>query len=158
MIQLFNRIKVFLDEQKVEYIVKTHLPTSTSEDSARERGEPLKIGAKALLVKDNTHFVLVIVPADRRLDTGKLKKILHSQNLRFATAEELKQLTGCEKGAVPPFGHLLGMGVEMIVDEALFGEEYLAFNAGSLEVSIKMKTADYKRIIQPKTGIFSVPG
>ena len=38
----------------------------------------------------------------------------------------------------------------MIVDKKLFEEEYMAFNAGSLEHSIKMKTKDYRDIIKPK--------
>ena len=145
---LFDIIKQLLDEHSIWYLIKHHPPTTTSEDSARERGEPLKIGAKALLVKDDTHFVLLVLPANRKLDTKKVKKILGSRNLRFASPEELKQLTGCEKGAVPPFGNLLG--VDMIVDQAQFEEEFMAFNAGSLETSIKMKSAGYRQLVQPR--------
>lgn len=143
---LFNRIIEFLDAHTVNYTVIEHPPTPTSEDSARYRGEPLKIGAKALVVKTDTEFLLAVIPADRKLDTKALKKIANSRNLRFATPEELKEKTGCEKGAVPPFGELLG--IPMMVDPALFAEEDMAFNAGSLEKSIKMKTADYRRIVR----------
>ena len=108
------------------------------------------------MVKSDREFVLTIFPADRRLDTGALKKILGTKNLCFATPEELKQLTGCEKGAVPPFGNLLG--VRMIVDRAQFEEEFMAFNAGSLERSIKMKTTDYQQVVQPEKGMFSLRG
>ena len=73
---------------------------------------------------------------------------MNSKNLRFATPEELKEMAGVEKGAVPPFGPLFG--VEMIVDTTLFENEFMAFNAGSLETSIKMRTEDYKRIVNPR--------
>ena len=62
-----------------------------------------------------------------------------------ATLEELKEVVGVEKGAVPPLGPLFG--VEMIVDSKLFENEFMAFNAGSLETSIKMRTHDYKKVV-----------
>ncbi|MBI2146120.1 hypothetical protein HYU22_02160 [Candidatus Woesearchaeota archaeon] len=150
---LFQKIKEFLDQHQVNYKVIEHSPTPTSEDSARLRGEPLKIGAKALVLKTDDSFLIVVIPANCKLDTKKLKKILHTRNLRFATPDELHEKTGCEKGAVPPFGELVGLPI--IVDGALFEEEYMAFNAGSLEKSIKMKTADYQKIIQPRVDSFS---
>jgi len=151
--ELFDKIKELLDQHQITYEVKKHAPTPTSEDSARERGEPIKIGAKAMVMKADDAFILVILPADKRIDSKKVKDIFHVKNLRFATPEELKEKTGCEKGAVPPFGDLLHLS--MIVDQAIFQEEYLAFNAGSLQHSIKMKTSDYQKIVQPKIESFS---
>lgn len=151
--KIFSRIVELLDKNQIQYVSKRHAPTLTSADSARERGEPLKIGAKALLVKTDKEFLLAVLPADRRLDTKALREIVHSKNIRFATAEELLNLTGLVPGSVPPFGNILG--IKMFVDEALFREEYMAFNAGSLEISIKMKTADYKKIINPMIHSFS---
>src|SRR3989338_1932174 len=145
---LFKNIKALLDQHGITYEEKHHVPTKTSEESAAARGEPLKIGAKALLVKAKDEFVLCIIPADKRLDTKKVKETLKSKDLRFADEEELKKVTGCVKGAVPPFGHLLG--VKMIVDKTLFEEENMAFNAGSLEHSIKMKTKDYRNLTPPE--------
>ncbi|PIZ51654.1 hypothetical protein COY27_02975 [Candidatus Woesearchaeota archaeon CG_4_10_14_0_2_um_filter_33_13] len=141
---LFEVIKAFLNEQEVKYEIVHHKPTPTSEDSARERGESIKIGAKALLMKAD-QFLLVVIPADKRLDSKKLRGILKTKKLRFSTEDELKEITGMEKGALPPFGNLLGL--RMIVDKTIFNEEWMAFNAGSLTDSIKMKTEDYKRIL-----------
>ena len=145
---LLDQIKLLLKENGITYKEICHAPTKTSEESAVARREPLKIGAKALLVKAKDEFVLCIIPADKRLDTKKVKETLKSKDLRFADEEELKKVTGCVKGAVPPFGHLLG--VKMIVDKTLFEEENMAFNAGSLEHSIKMKTKDYRNLTPPE--------
>src|SRR3989338_8260014 len=101
---LFQKIRDFLNQHQIPYTIIEHLPTPTSEDSARLRGEPLKIGAKALVLKTDDSFLMAVIPADRQLDTKKLKKLLHTRNLRFATPDELREKTGCEKGAVPPFG------------------------------------------------------
>ncbi len=144
---LTDKIIHFLEQHHVEFQRKDHAPTPTSQDSARERGEPIKIGAKALLVKAGTEFVLCVLPADRRLDTKKVKTILNSKTLDFASKEELFEKTGLIPGAVPPFGNL--MGLKMIVDTALFEEEYMAFNVATLTSSLKIKTVDYRRSVQP---------
>ncbi|MBS3177077.1 hypothetical protein J4457_07660 [Candidatus Woesearchaeota archaeon] len=151
---LLQQIKNLLEQHNITFQLKQHLPTITSEDSARERGEPINIGAKALLIKTDDGFHLCVLPADRRMDMEKLKVIFNSKKVRMATGEELTQVTGCTKGAVPPFGNLIG--VDMIVDKAQFDEEYMAFNAGSLMHSIKMKTKDYLNCINPKIEEFSI--
>src|SRR3989344_3558785 len=148
MTTLLTQIQELLDSQQVTNKIKHHPAVRTSEEAAQARGESLQIGAKALLVKDDIHFVLLVLPAHLKLDTKKAKKVLNSRNLRFATSEELMQIVNVEKGAVPPFGPLFN--VEMIVDHKLFENEFMTFNAGSLETSIKMRTQDYKRIINPR--------
>lgn len=153
MSTLTEQIIELLNHHHLKYILKEHAPTPTSDDSARERGESKKIGAKALLFKTDQIFTLCILPADRLIDSKKLKEILNIKKIRMATLEELKEHTSCDKGAVPPFGHLVN--TNMIVDSALFEEEYMAFNAGSLTISIKMKTQDYKNIIKPTTASFT---
>ncbi len=156
MTSLAEKIINFLEQHQITYTQKEHAPTSTSDDSARERGESKKIGAKALLFKIDNYFILTILPATRQVDSKMLKTIYRAQKIRMATLEELQTQTGCEKGAVPPFGLLLSeTGIPMIVDQALFDEEYMAFNAGSLTTSIKMKTSDYEKIINPKIENFT---
>ncbi len=153
---LTQKIIDLLNQHQIEYIIKEHAPTPTSEDSARERGESKKIGAKALLFKIDQEFILCILPADRKIDSKAIKTSYNAKNMRMATLVELQQQTGCEKGAVPPFGNLIEPNpITMIVDKALFEEEFMAFNAGSLTTSIKIKTQEYKKIINPKTASFS---
>ncbi len=152
---VFHTIVKLLEEHHCQYQVKEHPPTRTSEESAFHRGEPLKIGAKAMVLKTDQTFVMAVLPADRKIDSSKLKIIFSTKNLRFATPEELYTLTGLVPGAVPPFGFLFG--IEMILDKTLLEEENMAFNAGSLEKSIKMETEEYRRIVKPRIEEFSVP-
>lgn len=144
---LFDDICSLLNQHGVVYEIKQHPPTRTSEESAQHRGEPLKIGAKALLLKTDNYFLLTVIPANRKLDMKKVRTAHPTKNLRLATPEELWSVAHCEKGAVPPFGPL--MNIIMAVDQRLFEEEYMAFNAGSLEISIKMKSSDYRRSVYP---------
>ncbi|MBT4446991.1 hypothetical protein HOA92_05630 [archaeon] len=150
---VFEKIVSLLDSHSVQYTVIEHAPTPTSEDSAKARGESIKIGAKALLVKGKKGFVVAVMPANRRLDTKKFRKIIASKSLRFASIEELMELTGLPKGALPPFGTVVGL--PLYVDSSLFEEEWMAFNAGDLCKSIKMKTVDFRRVGGFEEGEFS---
>jgi len=116
----------------------------TSEEAARVRGTPLEAGAKALLVRAEERFVHCVLPAHLKADNARLRGLLGTRKLRFATPEELLALTGCVPGAVPPFGNLFGLPV--LVDEALCRNERVAFNAGSNAVSITMRCADLVRL------------
>ena len=149
---VFIRITKLLDEHHAEYQIKNHPPARTSEESALHRGESLKIGAKAMLLRADTGFVMAVLPADRKINSNNLKKVLSVKSLRFATPEELKEITCLVPGSVPPFGSLFN--IPMLVDKSLLEEEYMAFNAGSLEKSIKMKTGDYVKIVQPTFASF----
>ena len=145
---LFSKIKQFLDENNISYQTYNHPETLTSKQAAEYRKVPLKIGAKAILLKEKKGFVVAVLPADRKLDSKKVKTLLQSKKLRFSTEEELEELTGCTKGCLPPFGRFFDLPI--IVDKKLFDEEEMAFNAGSLTDSIKMKTADYDKLINPR--------
>ena len=132
-----------------------HAPTLTSEDSARARGEPLGCGAKALLVKADGKFLLLVIPADRKLASRLVKQSLGVKELRFASAEELAALTGLPAGAVPPIGAPI-LPFPLYADAAI-GREFphVAFNAGTREDSVIMAAADWERVFQPTRAVLT---
>lgn len=138
-----TRLLAFLREHQIAFRLMTHAPVFTSEEAARVRGTPIQAGAKALVLLAADRPVHAVLPAALRADNAKLRAILGTRTLRFATPEELLALTGCLPGAVPPFGNLFGLPV--LVDEALAAREEIVFNAGSNAVSILMRAADFLR-------------
>jgi prolyl-tRNA editing enzyme YbaK/EbsC (Cys-tRNA(Pro) deacylase) len=96
------------------------------------------------VVRADDRPVHLVLPADRRVDNARLRRLLDARRLRFVTPDELQALTGCVPGAVPPFGNLFGLDV--LVDEELTRCEEIAFNAGSRTVSITMRCADFVRL------------
>lgn len=141
---LSERLEQWLREAGVAFEVIAHAPAHTSEDAARVRGTRLRQGAKALVVRAEERFVLCVLPADLRADNAALRALVGTRKLRFATREELHRLTGCEPGAVPPFGNLFGLPV--LLDEALCANERVVFSAGSHGRSITMRCADLVRL------------
>ena len=145
---VYQRIRQWLDDQQIDYRHIQHPPTRTSEESARARGESTRIGGKSLVMKAGAdRFVIVVISAARKLRSSALRKALGEDRMRFATPDELDQLTGgLVPGSVPPFGHPI-IPLPLYVDQSVLANDRIAFNAGSLTDSIIMSTADYQRII-----------
>ncbi|NCC71391.1 hypothetical protein EOM09_07470 [bacterium] len=152
---MFNKIIEFLEENKIEYKKIHHKPTPTSEDSARERGEDIKIGGKALVLKINKEFKIFVLSASLKLDSKKIKEYLKIKKVRFATKEELFELTGLFPGAVPPFGKPT-INLDLYIDESILNNKKIAFNAGSLEDSVIISTEDYIKIAKGEIFKFSL--
>ena len=66
----------------------------------------------------------------------------------LATAEEIMKTTNCVIGAVPPFGNIYG--IKTYCDISLLENEEINFNAGTLTDSIRMKTKEWQRIVNPE--------
>src|SRR5215472_11034350 len=101
---VFERVQEKLRGAGVPFTVLRHAPVFTSEEAAAVRGVPLSSGAKALVVKAGEAFVLLVLPADRKLDGRKARAALAVKSLRFATREEVQERTGLQPGSIPPFG------------------------------------------------------
>jgi len=154
MSTVLESIRELLRAGGIDFVEKEHEPTFTSEDSARARGEELRHGGKALLVKTEDVFRLFVVPADRKLDSAAVKREFGIKKTRFATAEELYELTGLVPGSVPPFGRPI-LPLDLFVDASIRDNPRIAFNAGSLTHSIIMSVGDYLRVAQPTVFAFS---
>ncbi|MBP7747647.1 MAG: hypothetical protein KA383_16135 [Phycisphaerae bacterium] len=151
---LLDRIRTFLRDGGVTFREVEHEPTYTSEQSAQARGEELRVGGKALLLKIDATFRLFVLSAARKLDSAAIKKHFGAKKLRFASAEELLELTGLPPGAVPPFGQPI-LPFELYVDESIRENAVIAFNAGELTTSLILSVEDYLRLAQPTIFRFS---
>jgi Ala-tRNA(Pro) deacylase len=149
----FEKILSYLDQAGVEYQHFHHAPVYTSEEAAQMRGLDLRQGAKSIILKVGDKFINVVVPGDKQVNLRVFKRRFGVKNIVFATDEELKELTGCVKGAVPPFGFLFGL--EQFVDQGVFENQEIAFNAGSNEESVIMESQTYRKIIQAEVGEFA---
>jgi Ala-tRNA(Pro) deacylase len=150
-----NQIRAWLSAEGVLFREVHHEPTRTSEDSARARGEELRMGGKALLLKVDDVFRLFVLSADRKLDSAAIKRHFGARKTRFATPEELADLTGLVPGSVPPFGEPV-LPFPLYADPSVFENEQIAFNAGSLTDSVVMPAGDYRRLAGPEVFAFAV--
>lgn len=147
MINPFDEIIKLLNKNKIQYQLIEHEPVYTSEQAARVRGLSLSEGAKSLLLKTDDRFILVVLPGDRKLNSKELKKHIKTRDLRFATPDEVVQIMGCEIGSCYPFGNIIG--IDTMADIELGKNEYISFNPGLHNKTIRLKYADYQQIVEP---------
>jgi Ala-tRNA(Pro) deacylase len=150
---VFLRLERMLQERGVDFGVLRHQPVFTSEEAAAVRGIALSSGAKALICRVDDRFVMFVIPANRKLDSKKVRQALGIHGLRFATREELKELTGLPPGAVPPFGSLFGLPT--YCDTLLAENERINFNAGDNSISVSLRYGDYLKVEHPILGTFA---
>ena len=150
-----SKLKEFLDSHHVKYVTISHSPAYTAQGIAASAHVPGKELAKTVVVRLDDELAMAVLPAPYKVDFGLLKQVAGAESVRLATEEEFESMfPGCEVGAMPPFGNLYGMKV--FATESLAEDKEIAFNACSHTELIKMSFADFKRLVEPKIGHFSV--
>lgn len=144
-----EKLHQLLRDNNIGHEVITHDRALTCEQSALARGLDLKFGGKTLLFKDKKDFRLFVISASQQVDSAKVRSLLMSQKLRFATNNELAELCGVEKGALIPFGGGVIYPFDLYLDESILANEFIAFNSAILTESIVMRTQDYLRLVKP---------
>lgn len=152
---VFESICDLLTQRNIEFRTVHHQPTFTSEESADARGEEVRIGGKAIVMKVDDTYKLFVLSAVLKVDSKAIKQRFHAKSIRFATKEELLELTGLVPGSVPPFGAPI-LPLELCVDDSILENERIAFNAGSLTDSVIMAVQDYRAVVTAEQFRFSV--
>ncbi len=127
-------------------------PRARSDLVAGVRGTTIGQGAKAIVcaipVEGRERYVLAVLPGDRRVDIKAVARTVGGRKGSFAQASLAEELTGCVVGAIPPVA--FNSSLKLVVDKQfLERESEIAFNAGRLDRSIVIDSADYVRIVCP---------
>lgn len=147
------KIKKLLIDNNVWFNEFIHEPVKTSIEAARVRtGYTLDQGAKALILRIKVNkinkYVMLVVPGDAKFDKKKVQIVLGSKDIRFATVDEVSEITaGVKIGGVPPLGNLFNL--QVIADPDLFLNEKIIYNAGDRSYSIAMYSKDYLTLVNP---------
>jgi Ala-tRNA(Pro) deacylase len=150
---VFDRLERLLTLAGVAFDVLRHEPVFTSSEAAAVRGTPLASGAKALVCKADERFVMIVLPADRKLASKLVRQSQGWKSLRFADRAEVAQLTGLEPGSIPPFGSLFELPT--LCDVRLGEHDRINFNAGDHAISISLRYDDYCAVEKPTLGQFA---
>jgi len=153
-VTVLKKLKDYLEENHVPYELGYHARAYTAQEIAAAQHVPGKEMAKVVMVKVDGKSVMLVLPASYRVDMKKLKGLLHSNRVGMGKEEEFQEFfLDCEIGAMPPFGYLYNL--EVWVDQALTENEFIVFQAGSHVETLRIRYADYTRLVNPKVGDFS---
>lgn len=151
---MISRLETFLRENHIIYETVIHPEAYTAQETAASMHVSGNDLAKTVMIKAGCGFVMAVLPASRRLDIDKLKKVLAEKDVRIAEESEFRRFfPDCEPGAEPPFGNLYG--VRTLVDRALAEDEHIFFNAGNHYEAAGIDYKDYEAAVKPRVADFS---
>ena len=153
---LLERTLAWLEQERVAVEVRRHAPATSTEHIAELRGTPVSWGVKALVMKIRGELTVLAVRSDRATDNRQVRRVLRSQKLRFARADELAA-HGLVPGRIPPFGRPL-LPFRLVADPSIHDEPTVAFTAGSNEVSLLIATTDWVRVASAEFAELTTPG
>ncbi len=143
-----QKLRQFLDENDVKYIVITHSKAYTSQGiaaTAHISGNKL---AKTVILNKDGELCMAVLPASKLVNLGAFAEQSKSKEVCLASEREFKdRFPDCEVGAMPPFGNLYG--VPVYADMSLSRDKEVAFNAGSHLELIKLAYSDFERLVKP---------
>jgi len=150
-----QKLREFLDSNKVKYVQISHSPAYTALEIAALAHVPGKELAKTVIVKVDHKMAMAVLPASYHVDLNKLAKAAGASKASLASEKEFGALfAGCDVGGMPPFGNLYGMDV--FVAKPLPDDDEIAFNAGSHTELVRLAYKDFERLVRPKIADFAV--
>lgn len=152
---ILTKLRELLESSKVPYSVHSHPEAFTAQEIAALQHVKGRMLAKVVIVKAGDQFLMLVLPADHRVDFARLKTALKLKEVRLAQESEFRNLfPGCEVGAMPPFGNLYGLPVYM--DRALERDDEIVFNGGTHTLTVKLRFRDFAALVKPAIAEFSV--
>jgi Cys-tRNA(Pro)/Cys-tRNA(Cys) deacylase len=121
-------------------VVRTRRAQS-AEDSAELQGIELGALLRTIVVRrGDDDYVFVLVPGGRRFDWPKVRSHLGVKRLSLPDADEAREVTGYERGAITPFGATRAWPV--VVDASAMGHAAVAIGGGAHGVNLHLAPAD----------------
>jgi Ala-tRNA(Pro) deacylase len=151
---MLHELQLYLDTHHIPYEVLTHPIAYTAQEIAYTQHIPGREMAKVVIVKTESGTPLMLVlPATHAVDFVQLQTVLGSRAELEGEHAFRALFPNCKTGAEPPFGNLFGLAT--VVDAALTKDEEIVFNAGSHWQTVRMRYADFERLVQPSIAAFA---
>lgn len=149
-----KKVFALLDKLKIPYECVTNDVVETMEE-CKEVDEALGTEIRKsifLCNKKKTSFFLIVMPAEKSLDTATLSNKIGVPHLSFASAEYMEQHLGALPGSASVMGLINDEDdyVQLIIDKEVADEEWFGCNPGINTAHLKMKTTDLINKFLPK--------
>lgn len=144
---VYQAIRDLLTRMGIPYDEIEHPPVGSCEESLAYRGQAGwdGVSSKCILLKAKGKYYLLVTTAEKEVRARLFKKEFGTKDIRFATREELLDVTGCDPGSVPPFGHR-DPTLPIYVDADILRAAKFMFNPAVPTRSFRIGTRDLQRI------------
>jgi Ala-tRNA(Pro) deacylase len=148
----YHELVDLLERHRATYRVIDHAPEGRTEIVSALRGNLLAAAAKCMIAmvkldKKRRRYVLAVVPGDRRVDLDAVKRHYRARYVTLADTETAERLSRCAAGTILPFAW--SDELDLVVDPTLYDQDTIYFNAGRLDRSVALASADHRRIATP---------
>ncbi len=141
-------VQHYLDDSHAHYVSITHTPVYTAQENAEVTHVSGYQYAKVVIVKVKKVLTMLVVPACERVDVRYLQKIFSTPTVSLVAEKEFSQhFPDCERGAIPPFGHLYQMPVYL--SRVFHIDRAVIFNAGLYNEAIQMPYKYFIDLVKP---------
>jgi Cys-tRNA(Pro) deacylase len=136
-----------LDELHVPYRLFVHAgPVHSLEQAARERNQlPDQVIRSIVFRVGKDEFLMALMAGDRQIAWPALRRYLGQSRLTMATEDEVRRVTGYERGAVAPFG--LPRPMRILVDESVFTHDEISLGSGVRGTAVIITSSDLRRAL-----------
>ena len=118
-------------------VVATAVPTSAEESAALQGIDVGHLLRTIVIRRGPDDYVFVLVPGGRQIDWKRLRTHLGQRRLSLPDADEAKDATGYERGAITPFGATTAWPV--VADATIRGLGTVAIGAGARGVNLHVE-------------------
>ena len=140
-----------LDRLGIEHSTVEHPAFFTVEEGRPWHDKIPGLHCKNLFIKDRKGGIwLVVMPAEKRADLGRLEKALGAPRFSFARPDVLLDVLALTPGSVTPFGLIndAQRRVTVILDEAMLDSEWVNVHPLHNAASTTLRSADLLRFIR----------
>jgi Ala-tRNA(Pro) deacylase len=127
-----------------------HPPLRTVEDTHAFWDHLPGFGVKNLFIKDaGKQYWMVVLPADRSVDTKRLADLIGSKRISFGSAEDLVRILGVEPGSVTPLAMLNDRDrqVRLVLHAPMMAEPALLVHPLVNTATLVMPPADLMKVL-----------
>ena len=141
----------WLDCLGIEHSTVTHPPFFTVEEGRPWHHKIPGLHCKNLFIKDRKGGIwLVVMPADKRADLGRVEKALAAPRFSFAQPDVLQEVLELTPGSVTPFGLINDKQrrVRVILDQDMLDSAWVNFHPLHNAASTTLRSADLVRFVR----------
>ena len=144
----------WLSTHGVRYDLVAHPRTASTHQSDQAAHVPEDHIAKAVIVKDEEGYAMVVVPGDQWVRLDALNRETGRMFLLALEKDVQRLFPDCLTGAIPPAGPAYGL--ETLMDEALTSLASVYLEAGDHERLVKVTGRDFLSLLEgSRNGHFS---
>ena len=139
------------DRLGIEHSTMEHPPFFTVEEGRPWHDKIPGLHCKNLFIKDRKGGIwLVVMPADKRADLGRLEKALGAPRFSFGRPDVLQEVLALTPGSVTPFGLLndTQRRVTVILDEEMLESEWVNLHPLHNAASTTLRSAGLLRFVR----------